>query len=175
MSLNTPQLPILPLVNDTTAYYLSMLSQTAGFSQTQYASPNLSYIPVNNALGLTGNLTVNGTTFANNISEVSTNTTIVNNTVVLNLAAASIFNITLNSVIATLQLTNVQASGFSTSFVVVFTGFGASYPVVWPSNFKWPSGTAPTITSTSNKKDVYLFFTVDGGISWQAFIAGQNL
>jgi len=100
---------------------------------------------------------------------------IVNNSITLNLAAASIFNVTLNSNITVLQLSNVQASGFSTSFIMVFTGSGASQTVVWPSNFKWPSGTAPTITSTATKKDIFLFFTVDGGISWQAFIAGQNL
>ena len=74
-----------------------------------------------------------------------------------------------------LNISNVQASGFSTSFIMIITGGGASQTVVWPSNFKWPSGTAPTITSIATKKDVYLFFTVDGGITWQAFIAGQNL
>jgi hypothetical protein len=152
-----------------------MQGATAGYTSTEYVSPNLAYIPVNNALGFTGNLTVNGTAFANNISEVSSTVSIVNNSITLNLAAASIFNVTLNSNITVLQLSNVQASGFSTSFIMVFTGSGASQTVVWPSNFKWPSGTAPTITSTATKKDIFLFFTVDGGISWQAFIAGQNL
>lgn len=175
MSLNNPQLPILPLVNDTTAYYLNMLNTTAGFSGTQYASPNLAFTPITNQLGLTGNLAVTGTAFANNISEVSTNLVITNNTVIVNLASASIFNISLNSILSIIQLTNVQAAGFSTSFIIIFTGTGAAYSVMWPSNFKWPSGTAPSITSTSNKKDVYLFFTVDGGLTWQAFIAGQNL
>jgi hypothetical protein len=175
MSLNNPQLPILPLVNDTTAYYLSMLGATSGFSGTQYVSPSLSYVPVNNALGFTGNLTVNGTTFANNISEVSSNINITNNSIILNLASASIFNITLNSNITTIQLTNVQAAGFSTSFIIAFTGSGSSYAVIWPGNFKWPSGTAPNVTSTATKKDIYLFFTVDGGLTWQAFTAGQNL
>lgn len=175
MSLNNPLLPILPLVNDSTAYYIAMQGSTAGYTSTEYVSPNLAYIPVNNALGFTGNLTVNGTAFANNISEVSSTVSIVSNSITLNLAAASIFNITLNSNITTVQLSNVQASGFSTSFIVIFTGAGTTQTVVWPGNFKWPSGTAPTITSIATKKDVYLFFTVDGGLTWQAFIAGQNL
>lgn len=175
MSLNNPLLPILPLVNDTTAYYLSMQGSTAGYTNTEYVSPNLAFTPVTNSLGLTGNLSVNGTTFVNNMSEASSNITIVNNQITLNLGAASIFNVTLNSNITVLNISNVQASGFSTSFIMIITGNGTVQTIVWPTNFKWPSGTAPTVTSIATKKDVYLFFTVDGGLTWQAFIAGQNL
>lgn len=110
-----------------------------------------------------------------NSAETSTSATIVAGTLSLNLNSAAVFNVTLDSNITTLTLTNVQSSGKSSSFVIVFTADGTAKSVTWPVSFKWPSGTAPTITSTNNKKDVYVFFTTDGGTTWQAFISGQNI
>jgi hypothetical protein len=40
---------------------------------------------------------------------------------------------------------------------------------------KWPGGTAPTITSTSGKRDIYQFVTYDSGANIYAIIVGQNL
>jgi hypothetical protein len=39
----------------------------------------------------------------------------------------------------------------------------------------WPGGTAPTLTSTYGKRDVFSFVTVDGGTTWMAVISGQNI
>jgi len=44
--------------------------------------------------------------------------------------------------------------------------------VTWPSSVKWPSSTAPTITSTANKLDKYAF-TADGTY-WYGSNGGQN-
>lgn len=44
--------------------------------------------------------------------------------------------------------------------------------VTWPASVKWPSSTAPTITSTANKLDKYVF-TADG-TNWYGTNAGQN-
>ena len=44
--------------------------------------------------------------------------------------------------------------------------------VVWPSTVKWPSSAAPTITSTANKADKYVF-TADGTY-WYGSNGGQN-
>jgi cytoskeletal protein CcmA (bactofilin family) len=39
---------------------------------------------------------------------------------------------------------------------------------------KWPSGTAPTLTATRGKYDVFSFLSYDYGVTWLAFNAGQN-
>lgn len=111
----------------------------------------------------------------NNSSEVSASASISTNTLTLNLNSAAVFTVTLNANINTITLQNVQSSGRASSFVIVFTMDGSARTVTWPASFYWPSGTAPTLTSTLNKKDVFAFFTVDGGTTWQALTVGQNI
>lgn len=48
-----------------------------------------------------------------------------------------------------------------------------SRTVTWPASVKWPSGTAPTITSTASKADKFVFTAIDG-TSWLGSVAGQN-
>jgi hypothetical protein len=111
----------------------------------------------------------------NNSAEVSTTATISAGVLTLNLNTATVFNVSLNANITTLTLTNVQASGRSSSFVLVFTADGTARSVTWPASFNWPGGTAPTLTATNGKEDVFTFFTTNGGTVWQAFISGQSL
>ena len=121
-----------------------------------------------------GNLYVNGLTFSQAFSESESSPAISGNTLTLNLASSGVFSVSLNSNISTLTLTNIQNSGSTSSFVLVFTYNGTAYTVAWPASFRWPNGTAPTLTNTNNKRDVFTFFTYDGGANWQAFISGQN-
>jgi hypothetical protein len=44
--------------------------------------------------------------------------------------------------------------------------------VTWPAAVKWPSGTAPTITSTASRSDLF-GFTADG-TNWIGRVVGQN-
>ena len=46
-----------------------------------------------------------------------------------------------------------------------------SRTVTW-TTVNWPSGTAPTITATASKQDIYSFFS--DGTSWYGITAGQN-
>ncbi len=50
---------------------------------------------------------------------------------------------------------------------------GSGYTVTWPS-VKWTNKIAPTLTAGANGVDVFVFYTVDNGNSWNGFIAGQN-
>jgi hypothetical protein len=93
----------------------------------------------------------------------------------IDLNSSSVFAVNLNATVTSFTITNTQASGLVNSFVLVLIADGTARSVTWPVSFKWPSGTAPTLTSTLNKKDVFVFFTYDGGTSWQAFTSGQNL
>lgn len=110
----------------------------------------------------------------NNASSTRTAPTISAGTLTLNLNTATVFDVALNANITTLTISNVQSSGRTSSFIIIFTADGTARSVTWPASFLWPSGTAPTITSTNGKKDVFTVFTVDGGTTWQAFISGQN-
>ena len=109
-----------------------------------------------------------------NASSTRTAPTISAGTLTLNLNTATVFDVALNANITTLTISNIQSSGRTSSFILIFTADGTARSVTWPASFLWPAGTAPTITSTNGKKDVFTVFTVDGGTTWQAFISGQN-
>lgn len=111
----------------------------------------------------------------NNASSVRTAPSISSGTLTLDLNSATVFDVTLNANISTITITNPQAVGRTSSFVLMLTSDGTPRSVAWPASFSWPSASTPTITSTDGKKDVFTFFTVDAGTTWQAFITGQNL
>jgi hypothetical protein len=124
---------------------------------------------------LNGTVNINGLSLPNNTAEKRVVPAIINGAITLNLSDATLFDVSLTTNITQLIILNVQPVGRISSFVLVVTADGTTRTVIWPSNFKWPSGTAPTITTTAGKKDVFLFFTVDAGSTWQCFITGQNL
>lgn len=138
----------------------------------------LTYVKAS-GIDVTGDYTVNNLTatlfLPNNSAEATTDLSISSGAVTVDLNTASVFTVSLTENITSITLSNVQSAGRSSSFVVVCIADGTARTVVWPASFKWPAGTAPTITSTSGKKDVFLFFTVDGGTTWQAFISGQDI
>jgi len=85
------------------------------------------------------------------------------------------FVLSMAASITTLTLSNVPASGrvFGLTLYVTQDATG-SRTITWPAAVKWPSGTAPTLTTTANKIDVLSLITYDGGTSWLGFVAGQN-
>lgn len=111
----------------------------------------------------------------NNTAEARTAPTISGGVLTLDLNASALFDVALNAAITSIVIQNAQAVGKVSSFVLAFTANGTAYSVTWPASFKWPSGTAPTPTTTNGKEDVYVFFTTDAGTTWNAFISGQNL
>jgi hypothetical protein len=58
------------------------------------------------------------------------------------------------------------------SFVIILAQDATGSRTVTWSTVVWPSGTAPTITSTASKKDIYSFFA--DGTSWYGTTIGQN-
>ena len=101
--------------------------------------------------------------------------TISSGTLTLNLNTAQVFDVSLNANITTLTLSNVDAtSNTVNSFTLIFTMDGTARTVTWPTAVKWPGGTAPTLTSTNGKKDVFSFLSPDNGTTWLGFVGGQN-
>jgi hypothetical protein len=45
--------------------------------------------------------------------------------------------------------------------------------VTWPSSVDWPGAVAPTLTSTAQRVDKFVFTAIDGS-NWLGSIAGQN-
>ena len=54
------------------------------------------------------------------------------------------------------------------------TGSSALATIAWPSSVKWAGGTAPSAPA-SGEKDVYNFFTLDGGTTYYGFQAGDAM
>lgn len=101
--------------------------------------------------------------------------TFASGTLTLDCDDANIFTHDLTANITTLTINNIPLSGSAIGLTIVFTMDGTARTVAWPASFYWPGGTAPTLTSTVDKKDVFVCMTYDAGTTWLAFIAGQNL
>jgi len=56
------------------------------------------------------------------------------------------------------------------SFIIMLKTGSGSYAVTW-STVSWAGGTAPTVTSTASKTDIYSFFS--DGTSWFGSTIGQ--
>jgi hypothetical protein len=58
------------------------------------------------------------------------------------------------------------------SFVIMLKQDGTGGRTVTWSTVVWPGGTAPTVTSTASKQDIYSFFS--DGTNWYGVTVGQN-
>ena len=100
---------------------------------------------------------------------------ISSNTLTVNLSNGNLFTCSLNANITTLSITNVPATaGEAIGFVLIFTADGTARSVTWPASIKWPDSSAPTLTSTNTKKDIFSFVSTDNGTTWLASVGGQN-
>ena len=120
------------------------------------------------SLGITSEATIK------NYKEVFTSPSISSNTLTLDLSLGNVFNVSLNANITTMTISNVPSTTHNVNLTIVFTADGTTRSVTWPNSVVWPSGTAPGITSTNGKIDVYTFTTNNGGTTWFGFIGGQN-
>jgi hypothetical protein len=129
-----------------------------------------------NTQSFSANVSMTGWLDIESFVETDATPTISGGTLTLDLAAAQVFEVSLNANITTLTINNIPATASKVvSFTLVLTADGTARSVVWPAAFRWPANTAPTITSTLNRRDVFVFFTADSGTSWNAFVSGQNL
>lgn len=106
--------------------------------------------------------------------ETRTTPSISAGTLTLNLENGNVFGVALNANITTLTIQNPSASGTACSFTLAFTADGTPRTVTWGASVKWAGGTAPTLTSTNTKVDIFTFVTWDAGATWYGFVSGQN-
>jgi hypothetical protein len=121
----------------------------------------------------THNVSTNGLSINSTYTEKATSVSISSNSLTLPLNSGNLFTCSLNANITTLTLSN-PPSGASMGFSLIFTADGTARSVTWPASVKWPANTAPTLTSTNNKKDVLSFLSTDNGTSWLGFVGGQD-
>jgi hypothetical protein len=73
----------------------------------------------------------------------------------------------------TVAFSNDQ-NGQKFTLVFVQDGSGNRTITAWPGGIKWPAGTAPTLTTTANKADIFVLMKVSSG-NYYGLTAGQNL
>jgi hypothetical protein len=117
-----------------------------------------------NAVTLTNSSAVNAT-FTNYTETTFTGNS--SNATTINLSNGTVQIITLT---ANATITMPTATAGKSFILMLKTGTG-NYSVTW-STVKWPSNTAPTITGTASRQDIYSFFA--DGTNWFGIIASQN-
>ena len=88
---------------------------------------------------------------------------------VMDCSVANVFSATLAAPI-TLSFTNVPVVDGTYACTLELTSAGNA--VTWPTGTVWPTATPPTL---GGGKDVFVFFTRDGGTTWNGFVAGQEI
>ena len=94
----------------------------------------------------------------------------------IDLSLGQVVECSLSATITTVTISNIPDNGNANAagFTLILVADGTARTVTWPVNFKWENGTAPTLTSTNGKADIFSFVTKDNGTNWYAFIGGQN-
>ena len=91
----------------------------------------------------------------------------------LNCASGNVFAVSLNAAITSITFSNIPTGAYG--LTLAFTADGTARAVTWPASVKWSGGTAPTLTSTLNKVDIFVLNVWDGtGTTWYAMTGGQN-
>ena len=88
--------------------------------------------------------------------------------ITVDLANGTVQNLTLTGN-ATITMPTAVAGK---SFIIILSQDGTGSRTVTWSTVSWPSATAPTITSTASKRDIFSFFS--NGSSWFGTTIGQN-
>jgi hypothetical protein len=106
--------------------------------------------------------------------ETKTAPAISSGTLTLNCSLGNVFAVSLNAAITTLTISNIPTTGNAFGITLAFTCDGTARAVTWGAAVKWSGGTAPTLTSTNAKVDIFVLTTWDGGTTWYAMVGGQN-
>ena len=131
----------------------------------------------NNKLSTTGG-TMTGLLTTKELALTKTAPSISAGVLTLDCSLSNTFAVSLNAAITSFTVSNIPTTGSYYEFNLEFTADGTARSVTWTFSsvaVKWPGGTAPTLTSTSGKKDTFVFYTYDAGTTWLGFVAGQNL
>jgi len=124
----------------------------------------------------TGDVDITGELIVDSYNETYGAVTSSSNATTVNCEAGNAFSHTLTEN-TTFTFSNPPASGtaYSFSLEIIQDASASGFTVTWPAAVDWPAATAPTLTATASAKDVFVFYTRDGGANWYGFTAGQGL
>ena len=127
-------------------------------------------------LDAAGDLGISGEFVADSYNETYAAVTSSSNATTVNCETANAFSHTLTEN-TTFTFSNPPASGtaYTLSLEVIQDASASGYTVTWPGSVNWPQSSAPTLSSTASAKDMFVFYTRDGGTNWYGFTAGQAL
>jgi hypothetical protein len=91
----------------------------------------------------------------------------VSGTVTINVQTGNYVSATVTDT-TTFIFSNPLSSPVACGFILELTN-GGSATVEWPNTVRWPSGTAPTLTTSG--VDVLVFITDDGGTNWRGVVS----
>jgi len=159
----------------------SYLIDTGGYAAYSDATANFtgnlqkSGSPVVTA-AYTGDVDITGELIVDSYNETYAAVTSSSNATTVDCEVGNAFSHTLTEN-TTFTFSNPPASGtaFSFSLELIQDASASGFTVTWPTSVDWPSATAPTLTATASAKDVFVFYTRDGGTTWYGFTAGQAL
>jgi len=145
------QIPVITVGTDGRVTYSANVAFSAvpTYSSGPFAVANTSGAIANTTLDVYGGVAMNVVTLA-----TSSNT--------VNVALANYF-ISTPAGTSTWIFTGAPVSRDS-SFVLQLAN-GGNYTVTWPSSVKWPSNTAPTLSTSG--VDILIFSTVNTGTTWR--------
>lgn len=170
-----------------TAGYVStsaLTSTTTGLGSAGYISTGsltsnyYTYVQGPGRIGASSNLQINGTNPQLNAWTEDIAASVNSGTAITIDCLYNNYRITMTG--------NVAASNFTFTSNNLPTGkvFGinlwisqdatGSRTLGWPTTVKWPGATAPTLTTTANKTDIFNIVTYDKGSNWFGFVAGKN-
>jgi len=112
--------------------------------------------------------------FDNGTIDEATTVTSSSNAATINLRDGNVFEHDLTENV-TYTFSNPAASGRASAFILKVIQDSSARTITWPTSVDWAAATAPTLTSTNNGVDVFVFFTIDGGTTYYGFTAGQAM
>lgn len=170
----------VPRAGIGTVSSLSDLSITATATELNYVDGVTSAIQtqLDGKVGssYTGDVDITGELIVDSYNETYAAVTSTSNATIVNCENGNAFSHTLTEN-TTFTFSNPPTTGtaYTFSLEVIQDASGSGYTVTWPTSVDWPSATAPTLTATASAKDVFVFYTRDGGTNWYGFVSGQAL
>ena len=130
----------------------------------------------------TGDVDIDGELVVTSYNETYQAVSSSSNATTINCETGNVFSHTLSEN-TTFTFSSTPPSGIAYGFSLkIVQDAGASgYTVTWPAAVVWPyadkyaASGAPRLTGTASAVDQFVFYTYDGGTTWQGFTAGLNL
>jgi len=178
--------PVTLAATSTNAtFYPLMYNASTGTTSTLNVDTGWTFNPSTNIMSLAGNVNANGYTVAmangliqepimSGTREVYGQAAISGGTLALYLGDTLVYRVARNANISTITFSALPPTSRAYSFTLIFDANGTAYTTTWPASVKWPGGTAPTITTTASRSDMFVFYTNNAGTTWYAMTAAQN-